>query len=36
LLKTNVEYEGHLKVKVTMLHVGDKVLTLATLCVSMK
>jgi len=27
LLKNNVEYQGHLKVKVTMLHVGEKVLT---------
>jgi len=27
LLKNNVEYQGHLKVKVMMLHVGEKVLT---------
>ena len=26
-LKNNVQYQGHLKVKVTLLHVGDKVLT---------
>jgi len=25
LLKNNVEYQGHLKVKVTMLHDGEKV-----------
>jgi len=36
LLKKNVEYQGHLKVEVTMLHIGEKVLTQATLCVSMK
>jgi len=27
LIKNNVEYQGHLKVNVTMLHVGEKVLT---------
>jgi len=27
LLKNNVEYQGHLKVKVMMIHVGEKVLT---------
>jgi len=27
LLKNNVEYQGHLKVKVMMLHVGENVLT---------
>jgi len=27
LLKNNVEYQGHLKVKITILHVGEKVLT---------
>jgi len=27
LLKNNIEYQGHLKVKVTMLLVGGKVLT---------
>jgi len=27
LLKNNVEHQGHLKVNVTMLHVGEKVLT---------
>jgi len=27
LLKNNVGYQGHLKVKVTMLHVSEKVLT---------
>jgi len=27
LLENNVEYQGHLKVKVTMLHVCEKVLT---------
>jgi len=26
-LKNNVEYQGHLKVKVMMLHVDEKVLT---------
>jgi len=26
LLKNNVEYQSHLKVKVMMLHVGEKVL----------
>ena len=26
-LKNNVQYQGHLKVNVTLLHVGDKVLT---------
>jgi len=25
LLKNNVEYQGHLKGKVTMLHAGEKV-----------
>jgi len=36
LSKNTVEYQGHLKVKVMMLHdVGEKVLTQATLCVSM-
>jgi len=27
LLKNNIEYQGHLKVKVTMIHVVEKVLT---------
>ena len=27
MLKNNVEYQGHLKVKVMMIHVGEKVLT---------
>ena len=36
LLKNNFEYQGHLMVKVTMLHVGEKVLTLTTLCVRIK
>jgi len=27
LLKNNVEYQGHLKVKVTLIHVGEKFLT---------
>jgi len=27
VLKNNVEYQGHLKVKATMLHIGEKVLT---------
>jgi len=27
LLKNNVKYQGHLNVKVTMIHVGEKVLT---------
>ena len=27
IVKKNVEYQGHLKVNVTMLHVGEKVLT---------
>jgi len=26
LLKNNVEYQGHLKVNVMMLHIGEKVL----------
>jgi len=31
LLKNNVEYQGHLKVKVMMLHVGEKVLKMIKL-----
>jgi len=27
MLKKNVEYQGHMKVKVMMLHIGEKVLT---------
>ena len=27
LLKNNVEYQGHLKINVTTVHVGEKVLT---------
>jgi len=36
IVKNNVVYQGHLKVKVTMIHAVEKVLTKATLCVSMK
>ena len=36
LFKNNVKCQGSLKVKVIMLHVCEKVLTLATMSVSMK
>jgi len=36
LLKNDVKCQGHLKVKVIMMHACEKVLTSATMCVSMK
>ena len=36
LLKNNVQYQGHLKVRVMMLHFSEKVMTGTTMCASMK
>ena len=36
LLKNNVKCQGYLKVKVIMMYVCEKVMTLATMCVSQK